>query len=650
MSQAAAPLPIAAVPPELEPVRRLTLRYLVASTAIFLASGLLGVILRTSQADLGRLDDNTWYALMTAHGLGAFLGWGAFAVMGFSWWVLAQVGLPPRRFGRAMAETTFWLMIVGVAGVLATTLLMGFAASWVFLYPLPFFSAGEWGDAAAGIFLTSVLLVGLSIVTWCVGILHTVVGPGLHAVRSGIGTRLGLALGLGYIWPKRFATNPRSVPYPVVPLTVIGIDMIIATLPLAVLLVVMIVKTFSPGVAVDPLLAKNILWFFGHPVVYLLLFPAVAILYYLVPRYAGRDLVAGNVVAVAWLVAVVVNVLIWGHHAYLDFPEGTTQAVTNTFQQPLTYLIVLPSALSIYSLSFTIFRSRFLWTAASTALFLAIVSWLLAGLSGIVNATIAFQETVHNTLWIVGHFHHMAFAMIGLVVIGAVYAFLPELVGKPLWSDRLGIWHVVLTFALVTANSALWLWQGLDGAPRRFSELPDGYHGLTVAGVPIVVALAAVQLLFVVNIVQTVRGRGVPEVAAAAPRRRRSRSEASAEAAIVLVALALMVAAGAAGYIIGRETAPGGGGGVPTGTQPAETTAGGAGAEVFASAGCGTCHTLSAAGSSGTVGPNLDDTELSPEEIAAIVREGRGGMPAFGDELDDEQIEAVAEFVAGTSP
>ena len=460
-----------------------------------------------------------------------------------------------------MASATFWLMVVGVAGVLVATLLLDFAASWVFLYPLPFLSAGQWGDFAAGLFSASVLLAGLAIVMWCFGILHTVVGPGLHAVKRGVGNRLGLALGLGYLWPSRFRTNPTPVPYAVIPLTVIGIDMIIATLPLAVLLAIMVVKSFAPGVGVDPLLAKNVLWFFGHPVVYLLLFPAVAMLYYLVPKYAGRDLVAGPIIAVAWLVAVVVNVIIWAHHAYLDYPAGSIQGIINTSQQPLTYLIVLPSALSIYSLSFTMFRSRFRWTAASTAIFLAIVSWLLAGLSGIVNATIAFQETIHNTLWVVGHFHHMAFANIGLVVFAGVYHFLPELVRRPLWSERLGMWHVGLTFFLVTANSVLWLVQGLDGAPRRFSVLPERYDVLTTLGVPIVFALGAVQLLFVLNVAQTLRGAGDPALRAARGRDRHGASDLAAEAGIVLVALVLALGAGLAGFLIGRESADGGGGG-----------------------------------------------------------------------------------------
>ena len=106
------------------------------------------------------------------------------------------------------------------------------------------------------------------------------------------------------------------------------------------------------------LLAKNILWWFGHPVVYLLLFPAVAVYYWLIPRYAGRDLVAGHVIAIAWTIAVIANVFVWAHHLYLDYPSGTPQAQINTAMQPITFALVLPSALSLYSLAFTIYRSR----------------------------------------------------------------------------------------------------------------------------------------------------------------------------------------------------------------------------------------------------------------------------------------------------
>jgi cytochrome c oxidase subunit 1 len=539
-------------------------------------------------------------------------------------------------------------MVVGTAGVVVTTLFMQFGASWVFLYPLPFYDSGDWGAWATGIFSFSVLLVGLSIVTWCFGILHTVVNrEALHAVSTSLGRRLGVAMGWGALWPRAFATNPKPVPYAVIPLTVIGIDMIIATLPLAGLLVWQILQAAGWVGTTDVLLAKNILWWFGHPVVYLLLFPAVAVYYFLVPRYAGRPLVAGHVIAVAWTVAVIANVLVWAHHIYVDYPEGTVQAQINTAMQPMTFSLVLPSALSLYSLGFTIYRSRFVWTAASTALFLGLVGWLLAGLSGVVNATIAFDVAVHNTLWIVGHFHHMALLNIGLLIFGAVYALLPELTGKALYSERMAWLHVWTTFASGMVVFGLWLVQGLDGAPRRFSVLPTEYDTLTRVSLPFVFVLAAVQLLFFWNVYQTLRGRagvaGFDERGIPLPAPARDWTVPIAEAWVMLSALAVACAFGVGGYFIGKSqgepaTSGGGGGG--------QTTVSEQGADVFASAGCGGCHVLSRAGSSGTIGPNLDQTALSAAEIATVVKAGRRAMPAFGDRLADDEITAVAAFVA----
>jgi cytochrome c oxidase subunit 1 len=679
LSSEPATVAVVAAPPvsdaEREVARRLTLQYLVVSTAIFLVAGAMGLLLRGSQADYTRIDDNWWYAVMTAHGLGAFVGWAAFAVMGLSYWILAWVGFGLRPLGALLARLTFWLMVVGVAGILVTTLLMDFAASWVFLYPLPFSSAGQWSDTATGIFSASVLLVGLSIITWCLAILHTVVGPALHATKPGLLNRLGVASGFGYLSKKRFPTNPAGVPYAVIPLTVIAIDMIIATLPLAGLLVEMVIQSFA-DVSVDPLLAKNVLWWFGHPVVYLLLFPAVAIFYFLVPRYAGVPLVAGNVIAVAWVIAVVANVIVFAHHVYLDYPDGTIQGTLNTLAQPVTFALTVPSALSIYSLTFTIYRSNWKWTGASTALFLALFSWLVAGLSGVVNATIVFDEVVHNTLWIVGHFHHMAFANIGLVIFAAIYAFLPELTGKPLWSDGLAKLHVWLTFLLVTANSAVWMVQGLDGAPRRFAVLPEEYEGYSPYAIPLLVALGLAQLIFVWNMVQTLRGAG----AMSYDERKGREISHAAQGAFVILAILFAAFMFAVGLYVGENSEPEGQAGqetqtTATGGQPTteeepsttggetetttgetetETEAGGGGdveqgAEIFASAGCASCHTLEEANASGTVGPNLDDTTLDRDAIEQKIRQGGGAMPPFEGTLDDEQIAAVADFVTASA-
>ncbi len=614
-------------------VKRLVLYYITASTAFLFVSGLLGMLLRESQADFVRLDPSFFYAIMTAHGLGSFVAWAAFAVMGASFWVLAEVGFQMRAAGVLLAWASWWTMVIGVVGIVFTTLIMGFGASWVFLYPLPFGSAGEWSDTATGLFSASVLLVGVSIIVWCLAILNTVVGPGLRAGDAGLMNRLGSALGFGYIFPKTFRTE-RDLPYPVIPLTVIGIDMIIATLPLAALLIVMIIQSIDPSVTIDALLAKNLLWFFGHPVVYLLLFPAVSIFYLLIPRYANKELVAGRVVAFAWFVAVIVNVIVWAHHVYLDYPETTIQSALNTSMQPLTFAITLPSAISLYSLSATIWRSDFQWTPAAKFLAAAMISWLVAGLQGIVNATIVFDAVVHNTMWIVGHFHNMALLNIGLVIFASVYAFLPRLTGREWYSEKLANPHLALTVVGGYGMVLPMLAQGLEGAPRRYAVLPSAYDTLTQLTIPFVIMTALGQVVFAYNLVQTLRGRRREAHETVLGSIGLTASLAVAAAIIALSAVALNESG--AGEKADRPELGAGGGAVT-----AE-----AGQQLFVSS-CGSCHALSAAGTEGRVGPDLDDLKPDAAAVLSAIKNGGGGSGAMPKDLVvGAEAQAVADYVA----
>jgi mono/diheme cytochrome c family protein len=219
---------------------------------------------------------------------------------------------------------------------------------------------------------------------------------------------------------------------------------------------------------------------------------------------------------------------------------------------------------------------------------------------------------------------------------------------------------VWISFVAGMGFVTVWLVEGLNGAPRRFSVLPEEWSGYQIASIPFIFVLALVQLLFAYNIVQTLRGKAgllsEPAVVLSSRERRRRLSTAGYEGALVLVVVGLVIAAGVGGYSIGNA---GDGGTAPppaeTGvTEPPATTGGGAaagdpaaGEEVFASAGCGSCHTFAPAGSSGAVGPSLDETALDEAQIADVVTNGRGAMPSFSGQLDEQQIRDVAAFVAG---
>jgi len=386
-------------------------------------------------------------------------------------------------------------------------------------------------------------------------------------------------------------------------------------------------------VTIDSLLAKNMLWFFGHPVVYLLLFPAVSIFYLLIPRYAKKELVAGRVVAFAWFVAVIVNVIVWAHHVYLDYPADSIQAALNTTMQPLTYAITLPSAISIYSLSMTVWRSDFQWTPAAKFLAVAIVSWLVAGLQGVINATIAFDVIVHNTMWIVGHFHNMALLNIGLVIFASVYAFLPRLLDREWYSESLANVHLWLTVIGGYGMVLPMLVQGLEGAPRRYAVLPSQYDALTQLTVPFVVMTALGQAAFAYNLVQTLRGRQLEA---------RETVLRSLGFTTSLVAAAALLAGTALG--LDRE----GAGESPE--KPALGAAGGrsdaAAKEAFASS-CGSCHALEAAATTGRVGPDLDKLRPDSARVLTAIEKGGAGsgtMPPALLQGDDAKL--VADYVA----
>jgi mono/diheme cytochrome c family protein len=181
--------------------------------------------------------------------------------------------------------------------------------------------------------------------------------------------------------------------------------------------------------------------------------------------------------------------------------------------------------------------------------------------------------------------------------------------------------------------------------------LPSQYDTLTRISLPLVFVLAIAQALFFWNVIQTMRGkagvatfdeRGIPVPSEAD----RGWSGPAAEAGLVLAALALAFAFAVGGYLVGRET--GGGGGEPTVTEPTGTggTAAGDpenGKELFASGGC---HVLADAGAAGEVGPSLDgNTALTEALVVARVTNGQGAMPAFGDQLDEEEIADITAYI-----
>ncbi|MHA2277261.1 MAG: cbb3-type cytochrome c oxidase subunit I, partial [Candidatus Kariarchaeaceae archaeon] len=396
----------------------------------------------------------------------------------------------------AWAKATYWLFVVGVVlvavGSIVTPLLgfKGFAASWVFLYPLPLPQANTVPVSdvlSATIFLFGVILIGISIILYTLEVLLTV-------QQNGPGILRGLGLDV-FRTPKedgQYKWGDKPFPTAVIPLTVNAIGMLIATPIFALLLIFMVLEVNGVPQFVDALVAKNMLWWFGHPVVYQLLFPMAGVYYLLVPQYAKRPMLGQRIIAFSWFIAFLVQNIVWAHHIYMDFIQPLEITVT---MQLSTYAITIPSLASLFTLVATMIAGEWEWNTTTRFAFTGIVGWFMAGIQGVINATVWENTIIHNTLWVPGHFHTMALFNILMAIFAMTYYLLPKLTGKNI-SERSAKLHWWGTLIGLIGMVHFWLLQGILGFLRRSAVLPDEAALLTLLSVPFFLLMLVSQYFF----------------------------------------------------------------------------------------------------------------------------------------------------------
>ena len=230
----------------------------------------------------------------------------------------------------------------------------------------------------------------------------------------------------------------------------------------------------------DPLLARTLFWFTGHPIVYFWLLPAYVSWYGMLPKQAGGKVFSDPLARLAFWLFLVLSIPVGLHHQFTD--PGISPA-WKALQTLLTYGVTFPSLLTAFTVIASLElggRARggtglFGWIAklpwndpSFSAQALAIVTFAFGGIGGIINASYNVDLLVHNTLWIVGHFHLTLATTVVLSFIGISYWLVPKLTGKELWSVRTAQIQVWLWIAGMLPFSASHHFLGLRfGVPRR---------------------------------------------------------------------------------------------------------------------------------------------------------------------------------------
>jgi terminal oxidase heme-binding subunit I len=259
----------------------------------------------------------------------------------------------------------------------------------------------------------------------------------------------------------------------------------------------------------NALLTQVVFWLFGHGIVYILFLIPIVAYYFLVPIFAKRPIYSYRFAFVAAVIFVILTPLLAVHHLYLTPLPTWSDWVT----QVLTFLIIIPSAITFFTVWMTVKgvkASEWEWNAVTLFLLFSFAGSIAGGLTGPDNATPSFDLDLHNTLFIVSHFHALVLLSITAGGFALAYALLPVLIGRLWYSPRLAQAHFVLTAIGMSGMVVFFDLLGEDGILRRSMifqrsvSVDNAQFALT--GFVMVTLLA--QLLFAANALLTVfRGR-----------------------------------------------------------------------------------------------------------------------------------------------
>lgn len=459
---------------------RITAIWITTVLLVFPIAILFGILMRLNQANVLDLSSLTFYSLMTAHGLLMVGIWFVMSMAGVSYLLQRYVTV------RVWPITVgYVLTLLGVGLLLAAIFLGDLHTGWYFLYPLPFYArTSTWATLA---FLLSLGSLGVGWFIWSLGLLVAILRK----------YSLAQALAWHHLAGK---SEPETPPFILITTTtLLGL---IPAFVAAVILLGLFFAEYASGLKQDALLMKNLTFFFGHTLVNEMLYFGIATLYELFPTFAGKPpYKTKRFVALAWNLVLVVVWTAYFHHLYMDFVQPT---VVQYIGQLASWIAPIPAvAVTTFSVLGTVYRSGMRWWLAPTFFFVGVMFWIIGGLGAILDAIVANNFVLHNTLWVPAHFH--TYNLLGNVLfsLGFITWFVRERTGDD--SSRLHRPVATLYFLGGTGFILAFYIAGSLSVMRRVDKYPafvaDGHLWALVGSLFAVLVLLAV-LFYVIHVLR----------------------------------------------------------------------------------------------------------------------------------------------------
>lgn len=360
--------------------------YMITSLLLFLLMMLLGLSMRTSQASWLPLAPDLFYRILSMHGAG-MVGTTALATTAVMWFFLRQYV----RLRLWAFVTNYVLFMLGALCIIWAIFVEGYGALWTFLYPLPVKSMGLWSGNAAALFMLSYLLIGIGML-----IFYLDAAAAIIKVHGNLGRALGLQ------WLFGGTIDPEH-PKAVVASSMVIISNSLGILAGAVVLVMSLVNIYYPDMLLNALLAKNLIYWFGHMYINATIYMGVIAVYELLPRYSGKPYPISRPFLWSWAASTVFVIIVFPHHLMMDYVQPTWLTVIG---QVVSWSAGFPVFLvTVYGALTNIYRSNMRWNLPSQLMILSLFGWAAGIWPAILDGTIRVNQVMHNTQWVPGHFH-----------------------------------------------------------------------------------------------------------------------------------------------------------------------------------------------------------------------------------------------------
>jgi len=436
--------------------KRIAWLYLVSVTFFFFIGGLFATLIRlellTPQGDLVQAE--TYNKLFTMHGVTMiffFLIPSIPAVLG-NFLIPMMIGARDLAFPR-LNLASWYIYILGGLFTLAAAAAGGVDTGWTFYTPYSsIYSNTNVALTVIGVFITgfSSILTGLNFVVT----IHKMRAPGMTWFRLPL-----------FVW-SHYATSI---------IFILGTPVLAISLALVAIERLLNLGIFDPSRGGDPLLFQHLFWFYSHPAVYIMILPGMGVISELIPCFSRKRVFGYEFVAFSSVAIAVIGFLVWGHHMFVS---GQSVYAGMVFSL-LSFLVAIPSAIKVFNWTATLYKGSISYDAPMLYALGFIGLFTIGGLTGLFLATLGIDIHVHDTYFVIAHFHYIMVGSAVMAYLGGIHFWWPKMTGRiyPEGWARLAALIIFIGFNLTFFPQFV---LGYLGMPRRYHVYPPEFQVLNV--------------------------------------------------------------------------------------------------------------------------------------------------------------------------